>query len=150
MLSDSPCPQLAARYTSPLTRGSIVQTPANPNPLLLGSAMNPTPSACSIQPDKKTTIACARSHTLKPTSSSSASASHLPHRSRTSAKSGFQRFTITVPASHALSSARRPIYEMTRRSGISWLSSVCSQSEKRMESVWRRSWERSNTWSARR
>jgi hypothetical protein len=126
------------------------QTPANPATLHLGSATNPTPSACSTQPDKKTTTAFAPSHTPRPTSSSSASASHPPHRSRTSARSGFRRSTTIVPASHALSSAHRPISATTRRSGISWLSSACSRSAKKMGSVWRRSWGRSNTWNARR
>ena len=71
--------------------------------------MNHTLLACSTLPDKKIMIDYVHSRTLKPMSSLSASQSHHLLHSRTSVRSGFQRFTITVPVYLASSSARKPI-----------------------------------------
>ena len=130
------------RYTSPcLTEIFSCERPLT-SPLHPGSVMNLTPLASSILLGKRITIAFVLFRILRPTSFWSASALHHPRHSRTCARNGFPRFTITVPVFLASLSARRPIFATTRRSRTSWPSSVCSQSAKKMESVWRRILER--------
>lgn len=93
-------PTVFDNYAVTVMYAPLTSTTPHPSPLTLlpGSATNPTPSACSIPPDKKTTTACAPSHTLKPTSSSSASPSPPLPPSKTSEKSGSLKCTTTAPA----------------------------------------------------
>ena len=71
--------------------------------------MNRTLLVCSTLRDKKIMIDYVHSRTLKPMSSLSASLSHHLLRSRTSVRSGFQKFTITVPVCLVSSLARKLI-----------------------------------------
>lgn len=75
----------------------------------LGSAMSRTHWDCSILPVKKTTTDCGPYHTHRPMSSSSASASPPPHRSKTSARNGSPRSTTTALAYLASLSEHRLI-----------------------------------------
>jgi hypothetical protein len=71
--------------------------------------MNHTLLACSTLLDKKIMIDYVPSRTLKPMSSLCASPSHHLLRSRTSVKSGFRKFIITVPVYLVSSLARKLI-----------------------------------------
>jgi hypothetical protein len=115
----------------------------------IGLVMNHTHSAYSILQDKKTTTACALSHTPRLMSSSSASPSlHLPV-SRTSEKSGSPRSTITAPAYRASLLALRQICATILRCARSLASRRCSLCGKKMASAWPRTLVLSSTWSAR-
>ena len=100
--------------------------------------MNHTHSAYSILLDKKTTIACALSHTLRPTSSSSASPLlHLPV-SRTSGKNGSLRSTTIALAYRVSLLALKPICVTIRRCARSLASRRCSLYGEKMASAWPR------------
>lgn len=83
-----------------LHHGPVTSAPANRG-RFPGSATSRTRWDCSIPPGKKTTTACGRSHTHRPTSSWCASASRRRPRSKTSARNGSPRCTTTAPASRA-------------------------------------------------
>ena len=100
--------------TPPIRFPSLIWTLADKRKPPSGSVMSPIRSACSILQDKKITTVYVRYHTLRPTSSLSASALHRPPRSKTCPRNGLPKSTITAPACPSLSSERRRICAPTR------------------------------------
>ena len=108
----------------------------------LGSEMNPTRLVSSTLLVKKITIASAHSPTHKQMFSWSVSASPHPLRSKTCARNGSLKSTTIVLGSLASSSGPKPIFVTTHKSEISYPSSVCSRSARKMGSAWQRIWGR--------